>query len=114
MAEILIDNKSSFKMVMLIMIALENLQGKIVRKSNYGQLSSVSDQLYIDYNFMNKVITIHLEHYTGIFLLSDEATQQELENIWGVIKPNVATDDSEVRAEMDSMIKKIKLYGGLI
>ncbi|MEM7617513.1 MAG: hypothetical protein AAF195_03940, partial [Pseudomonadota bacterium] len=97
---------------MLIMIAFEGLKGKIIDESDYGQLSSVSDQLYIDYNFMNKVITIHLEHYTGIFLLSDEATQQELENIWGVIKPNVATNDGEVRAEINSMIKKIKLYGG--
>lgn len=69
------------------MHAIEQAGGKIVDPSDYEQLESNLDQFYIDYNFEGKIITLHLEHYLGIFLLSEKADTDQLKGIWSVISP---------------------------
>lgn len=86
MSEINISKTSSRADYRKILTALEKSGGKIVDPSDYEQLESHLDQLYIDYNFEGKVITLHLEHYLGISLLSEDADTDDLEKIWRMVK----------------------------
>ena len=90
MHEINISKTSGRKYYKRILDALESSGATIVDASDYEQLESHLDQLYIDYNFEGKIITLHLEHSLGIFLLSEEADTDQLQGIWSVVNQKLS------------------------
>ncbi len=75
-----------------VMQAIEAYGGKMVDPDDYEQLNSYLDQMYIDYKIDNNVITLHYEHYLGIFLLSETLDVSHLQEIWNKVKALLPSD----------------------
>ncbi len=89
MYEAKITNYSSVSVFKSVLKAIEAMGGRILDSSDYEQLDAITDQMYIDYMIRDKTMTAHLEHYTGIHLLSDEFDSAELSRISEAIKSSV-------------------------
>ncbi|TAE34229.1 MAG: hypothetical protein EAY65_03030 [Alphaproteobacteria bacterium] len=87
MHEIHITNSVEKKQCLRLIDAIEHYGGKMLDFEGRDQVKYHMDQLYIDFRIGDHIVTLHWEHYTGIYLLSDTATEQQLSLIWEGVKP---------------------------
>ena len=73
-----------------IMKAMEAYGGVILPEQHVeDQFEPWMDTMYIDFQMGEHIITLHWEHYTGIYLLSDTADATALAALWAEVKPLV-------------------------
>jgi hypothetical protein len=66
--------------------AIEAAGGEIVSEDDYEQFEYPLEQMYIDYMWQGKSITLHLEHSLGIMLLSKDVVLSALKAIADIIQ----------------------------
>lgn len=81
MSEILITKNSDRRECKNFFESLIRGGGRVISESDVGQFDASLDQIYIDMNWEGAVITLHLEHYLGIFLQSDTLSEEQLRAI---------------------------------
>ncbi len=95
MSELKLTDDSDREFFARVAHALDEAGAKIVSEDDYQQLLYPLDQMYIDYSWEGKLFTLHLEHYLGIFLLSDELNMNALNVIASKISNLIATELAE-------------------
>ncbi len=78
MTEIQLAKVASKSQFLHFMQQLEGSGAIIINAEDYIQLDIPADQMYIDYKINDDVVTLHYEHYTGIFLQSETVDMNQL------------------------------------
>ena len=73
-----------------VMKAME-AYGGIILPNQYveEQFEPWWDTMYIDFQIADYIVTLHWEHYTGMYLLSETADNAELQRVWESVQPLV-------------------------
>jgi hypothetical protein len=87
MHELHITDRVEKKQCLRLIDALERYGAKMLDADDREQVNYHMDQLYIDFQIAEHVITLHWEHYTGIHLLSKTADEAMLSEMWEAVKP---------------------------